>query len=106
MAKNLPEGQFQITNGPSKFDLMASLFDGKVVEITCEFTAKTSTNLHVAASFKILPKFNVIFQAVGIEDGSHDSWIGDVYFTTSNYENVRRKFYYDTRRRTGHIREI
>lgn len=106
MAKKFPEGQIQITNGPSKFDLMASLFDGKVVEITCEFTSRTSTNLHIVAGFKILPKFDVIFQTVGIEDGSHDSWIGEIYFTTPNYENERRRFYYDTRRRIGHIREI
>ena len=34
MANKLPEGQFQITDGPSKYDLQASLFDGKVVQIT------------------------------------------------------------------------
>ena len=106
MAKNLPEGYFQITNGPSKFDLMTSLFDGKIVEITCDFTVRTSGNINTAAKFKIYPKFNVVFIKIGIEDGSHDSWIGEVDFRTPNYENERRQFYYETRRRTGHIREV
>lgn len=100
MANKLPEGQFQITDGPSKFDLMCSLFDGKVVKITCDFSTKTEK-----LSIKICPKLEVVFQKVGIEDGSHDSWIGEVYFCAPNYESERRRFYYDTRRRTGHIRE-
>lgn len=106
MAKNLPEGQIQITNGPSKFDLMASLFDGKIVEITCDFTVRTAGNPSTSAKFKIYPKFNVIFTKIGIEDGSHDSWIGEIYFVSPAYENERRRFYYDTRKRTGHVREI
>ncbi len=105
MANKLPEGLFQITEGPSKFDLMCSLFDGKVVKITCEFTGRTSTNV-AAAKFRICPKLEVIFIKVGIEDGSHDSWLGEVDFRATNYENERRQFYYDTRRRTGHIREV
>lgn len=107
MAVNkLPEGQFQISDGPSKFDLMASLFEAKVVQITCEVTAITSSNLKVAASFKVLPRFKVIFQMVGAEDGSLDSWIGEVYFVEPSYENVSRKFYYNSKKRTGHIREF
>ncbi len=100
MGKKLPQGQFQITEGPSKFDLMCSLFDGKVVKITCDLTGPR-------ASFKVVPKFEVIFTKVGIEDGSHDSWLGEVQFLSSpNYDNERRRFYYDTRRRTGHIKEV
>lgn len=106
MANTLPEGQFPIVDGPSKYDLQASLFDGKIVQITCGITAKTSSNLKVAANFNVIPRLKVIFQTIGVEDGSHDSWIGEVYFCEPSYENVRRKFYYDTRRRTGHIREI
>jgi hypothetical protein len=106
MANKLPEGQFPITDGPSKYDLQASLFDGKIVQITCGITAKTSPNLKVTASFKIIPRLKVIFQKIGVEDGSHDSWFGEVYFCEPNYENEHRKFYYDTRRRTGHISEI
>jgi len=56
MANKLPEGQFQITDGPSKFDLMCSLFDGKVVKITCDITNSPQ------AKFKICPKLEVIFQ--------------------------------------------
>ena len=105
MAKTLPEGQFPITDGPSKYDLQASLFDGKVVKITCEFNASTSSNTVVAAKFKFLPVLEVIFMEIGVEDGSHDSWIGEVYFVSPNYENIRRRFYYNSRKRTGHIRE-
>lgn len=99
MAKKLSEGQFQITDGPSKFDLMASLFDGKVVKITCDLSGQ-------ATKIKICPKLEVVFIMVGMEDGSRESWIGEVNFCDSNYEHERRRFYYDTRRRTGHIREI
>lgn len=99
MMKKLPEGQFQITDGPSKFDLMASLFDGKVVKITCNLSGQ-------ATKIKIYPKLEVVFTKVGVEDGSHDSWIGEVYFYSTSYETERRKFYYDTRRRTGYIKEV
>jgi len=99
MAKKLSEGQFQITDGPSKYDLMASLFDGKVVKITCDLSGQ-------ATKIKICPKLEVVFIMVGMEDGSRESWIGEVNFCDPNYEHERRKFYYDTRRRTGHIREI
>ena len=94
MENRLPEGQFQITDGPSKFDLMASLFDNKYVKITCDFLNQTS-------NVKICPKFNVVFMSIGIEDGSRDSWIGDVCFLTCGGE--RRKFYYNTKTRKGHI---
>ena len=93
MENKLPEGQFQITDGPSKFDLMCSLFDGKKVKITC--------NTFVSEKMKICPKLDVVFSSIGVEDGSHDSWIGEVIFLT--YSGERRKFYYDTRRRTGCI---
>lgn len=102
MAKklSLPESLFQIINGPSKFDLMASLFEGKIVEITCGFN---NVDTDKAGN---CPKLEVVFTKVGIKDGLQDSWIGDVDFHAPNYENVRRQYYYDTRRRTGYIREI
>ena len=99
MANKLPEGQFQITDGPSKFDLMCSLFEGKVVKITCDLTGQTT-------KIKFCPKLEVVFAIIGMEDGSRESWIGQVYFSDQNYDHERRRFYYNTRRRTGHIREI
>lgn len=99
MAKRLPEGQFQITDGPSKFDLMASLFDGKLVKITCDLSGQ-------ATKIKICPKLEVVFIIIGMEDGSRESWFGEVNFSDQNYEHQRRRFYYDTRRRIGHVREI
>jgi S-adenosylmethionine:diacylglycerol 3-amino-3-carboxypropyl transferase len=107
ISKKLPVGLFAITEGPAKFDLMISLFDGKVVQITVDVNASatTSANLKVAASFKIFPKLEVVFQSIGAEDGSRDSWIGEVYFVGAHYENVRRRYYYNTRTRKGHICE-
>lgn len=96
--KQLPEGSFSITNGPSKFDLMTSLFDGKVVGITCDIAPQIGT-------IKISPVLKVIFFTIGIEDGSHDSWIGTISFTDEFYETERRKFYYSSKNRKGHIFE-
>jgi|SRR3989344_2267763 len=92
--KNLPEGSFQITDGPSKFDLMSSLFDGKKVKITCRVKEQTGP-------IKIDPKITVVFCSIGAEDGSHDSWVGSILFWDENYEQERRKFYYSSKKRSG-----
>ena len=97
MAKQLPEGSFKILNGPSKFDLMCSLFDGKIVKITCDIRIGSSVTM------KISPVLEVKFGLVGAEDGSHDSWCGKVWFHDPNYETEFRQFYYDSRTRTGTI---
>lgn len=99
MEKKLTEGQLKITDGPSKFDLMISLFDGKVVKITCDLSNKENLNQ------KIHQKIDVIFTSIGIEDGSHDSWIGEVYLYDKNFSRETRKFYYSSRNRSGVIME-
>ncbi len=100
MAKEkLPLDSFSITDGPSKFDLMASLFDGKRVKITCDILPKSED------SIKFAPKIEVIFQKIGMEDGSHESWIGLVMFTDENYESERRSFYYSSKDRKGIVHE-
>jgi len=98
MENKLPEGNIQITDGPSKFDLMCSLFDGKKVQISCDFNWRDQNR-----KFKISPKLTVVFQKIGIEDGSRESWVGEVYFCDENYQHQRRKFYYSSKKRTGMI---
>lgn len=108
MKKSLPVESFKITEGPSKFDFMLSIFDGKVVQISCDLNVVASTVSPPGAglNFRIYPKLEVIFQSLKPEDGSRNRWLGDIHFIDKNYENVRRKFYYDTKTRKGHIREI
>lgn len=99
MANQLPEGSFQITDGPSKFDVMCSLFDGKHVKITCDIRIGQNVTM------KICPKLEVIFQVVGAEDGSLESWVGSILFIDNGYEHERRSFYYNSKRRQGVIHE-
>jgi len=98
MEKSLPEGVIKIIDGPSKFDLMCSLFDGKVVQITCDFNWRDQNR-----KIKIAPRLQVVFQKVGIEDGSRESWIGELYFCDANYQNQKKNFYYNSKKRTGTI---
>lgn len=97
MAQTLPEGLFQITDGPSKFDLMNSLFSGKIVKITCDILPT------VPGGIKISPKLDVQFVRIGIEDGSFESWIGKLRFAGA--EDEIRSFYYSSKNRKGTVRE-
>lgn len=104
MEKKLPEEHFKITNGPSKFDLMSSLFEGKVVKISCDIL---SANLNSELKIKIYPVVKVRFILVGPEDGSNESWFGKVRIIDEDFEHEDRKFYYSSKHRTGtmHKRE-
>ena len=84
----------EILEGPSKFDLMAALFDGKKVQ----FTFKLGEVTH---------KVNMGVSGVAAEDGSRESWLINGFFPTglihgpctfSNFSG-----YFETRRRKGHI---
>lgn len=59
--------RFSIEDGPSKFDLMAALFDGKKVIITLRDAAPPTTGR------MRLPE--VYVRSVEIEDGSRESWL-------------------------------
>lgn len=101
-----------IINGPSKFDLMASLFDGKVVEFTHDNKLVSS---HPAACLKEQPCIAlgsenpcwiVKIMSIEREDGSNESWNiiphvikGDRH----DADNVKYKFYYNSRNRKGVI---
>lgn len=102
MEKKLPEGTFKITNGPSKFDLMSSLFDGKTVKISCDILP---SNPNSELKIKISPAVKVRFILVGPEDGSNESWFGKVRIIDENFEHEDRKFYYSSKHRTGTMHE-
>lgn len=80
-----------IKDGPSKLDLMFTLFmskDGggmRTLTFTLNDGRKLETTLH----------------EVGVEDGSHESWLlkGEALSDAIGLWNG----YYDTRSRTGHI---
>lgn len=86
---------YLITDGPSKFDLMASLFDGKLVE----FTQVTEMNY----VFKIQARV----QSVEQEDGSDHSWnlVIFVHPGTNAPLGLNKKYsaYYNSRTRKGTI---
>jgi hypothetical protein len=87
-----------ISEGPSKFDLVVSLFDGKVVE----FTQKTDKNF----VFKI----QAIVTSAEREDASRNSWNLKIYVLPgSNVQGINSKeysAYYNSRKRTGTINDI
>jgi hypothetical protein len=83
-----------ITEGPSKFDLMASLFDGKIVQFTQQ------NNQH--------PKIiKVILLSVEREDGSNESWNLRVLVKGSEFPlqiGKNLSMYYNSRTRKGTLR--
>jgi hypothetical protein len=85
-----------ITEGPSKFDLMASLFDGKVVNFTLQ--------IEITTPQKTL-KVSVV--SVEREDYSKDSWNIKVYIVDSPNPVVPIgkiiSAYYNSRTRHGSI---
>lgn len=83
--------QLSIVNGPGKFDLMLSLFDGTSMNPrTVAFTVNIDGE-HIAV--------RVAIQVVGREDGSGESWLFDGFRTDGHHHDVRG--YYDTRTRRG-----
>jgi len=76
----------KVIDGPGKFDLMCSLFDGKRVFFTVEGGEKIEVQTN----------------SVGIEDGSRESWLvsGNIVGSGS-WEKFSG--YFETRRRQGHI---
>ena len=99
----LPEGSCAITNGPSKYDLQASLFDKKTIQFSINISAVKST-------MDIGKKFNATIRIICPEDGSGERWIGELLIhglpeSVDAGKFERRSFYYDTRIRKGHVNE-
>lgn len=76
-----------ITDGPSKFDLMLSIFDGKQV------TFRSGSQ-----------QFAVYLMSVEKEDGSHDMW--NITGNICGEFNNKVRGHYSTKRRAGHLHFI
>lgn len=59
----------EVTEGPSKFDLMCAQFDGKVVK----FSVRSTSDV-------IVQGIPCHIQGISCEDGSRESWIISGYF--------------------------
>lgn len=85
---------YRITEGPSKFDLMCSLFDGKIVQFTQEIGNKKT--------------IKAVITAIEMEDGSNDSWNIKMLVKESNANPIQvgksLSAYYSSRNRQGNIR--
>lgn len=76
----------KIIEGPSKFDFMNALFDGKEVEFKFEGFGKQPVNV----------------QGVSLEDGSRERWLFQFRIARIEQSSLC-KGYYDTRTRTGWV---
>lgn len=89
---------YKILGGPSKLDLMNSLFEGKIVHFTVQYGYAESKTT----------KVKVVVSAVSTEDGSHDKWLlkivvkeSDVYY----FKTIRNlSAFYNSRGRIGHLK--
>lgn len=75
----------KITNGPSKFDFMNALFDGKQVQFTIEG----------------LGVLDIIVHSVATEDGSRQRWVFQFHLADGPHRWC--KGYYNTCDRTGWV---
>ena len=81
------EREFQILDGPPKFDLMAALFDEKKVRFNLEYAGLVTVQIN----------------RVEAEDGSRDSWNINGYIVDYPGEWKLFSGYYTSKRRKGHI---
>lgn len=84
---------FTILSGPSKMDLMLSLFEGKTIELEVQPE-------HNRPKHKLKGKFHL----VELEDGSHESWNIKFYGGSSYTDTQTFVGYYSTRTRKGQIK--
>ena len=87
---------YTIENGPSKFDFMQSLFDGKVIELTIKKYGNINKHIQTDSKNKVKARFF----SVTTEDGSNESWITHIYV---GKERIHYTAYYSTRNRKGAI---
>lgn len=95
------EAQFQITEGPSKFDLMIALFKkDEAVRFSVTPDPLTGTKSPVILTVQI--------NGITVEDGSHESWLMQGMWKLSwdlnllNWTNFHG--YYDSRTRKGWLK--
>ncbi len=88
----MTQPEFRITNGPGKFDLMLSVFEGKRLKFTLQ---DVSQRVCVAA---------VDIHGVDLEDGSFESWCIEGYMIDLDGQHLKHNGftgYYHTRDRHG-----
>ncbi|HOO48050.1 MAG TPA: hypothetical protein PLV35_01415 [Candidatus Paceibacterota bacterium] len=102
---------YKILGGPSKLDLMNSLFEGKIVHFTVQYGEGKKMAYSTVQYGYLEPKttkIKVVVSSVSAEDGSHDKWLlkivvkeSDVYY----FKTIRNlSAFYNSRDRTGHLR--
>lgn len=83
---------YQITAGPSKWDLMLALFDNAADQTReLRFDARTSND-------NLRTSFDITINGIFVEDGSGESW--NIFGRT---HNKHVKMHYSTRQRKGMI---
>lgn len=92
--------QRNIQNGPSNFDLMMSLFDGKVINFDLETETRTAGQQSSSAKFKINEKVNVRISSLEHEDGSGNRWL----LKGSTKAEGLFEGYYDHNSRKGYLK--
>lgn len=89
---------YKILGGPSKLDLMNSLFEGKIVHFTVQYGYAESKTT----------KVKVVVSAVCEEDGSHDKWLLRLVVKESDISYFERlktlSAFYNSRGRIGHLK--
>ena len=80
-----------IVAGPSKYDLMLGLFEGKEAEFTLRYTGLANSPVDHVVRVRIL--------SVGREDDSNESWMIGFYVGLQHFRG-----YFSTRDRKGWIR--
>jgi hypothetical protein len=93
------EIRYDITNGPSKFDLMVALF--KKNEMV-QFSIKSP------AVFRDTKVVEIIINGIACEDGSRESWLIEGMYAEPTYPNHLRRFegYYNSRTRIGWLKNV
>ncbi len=83
-------GMFDVVSGPSKFDLMLSTFERKVVQ----FQLRQRGTSHA-------PVLNMIVLGTTQEDGSCENWNLTGYVTDGPMKSTRFSGFYTTKNRRG-----
>jgi hypothetical protein len=91
--KKIPENRFAFY-GPDRCDLMFSLFDHKVIEISCDI---------LGGQFH--ENIKVVFVGLNRVASDPDSYFGKILFCDPSYEEEERNFFYRPKYKSGYIKE-
>ncbi len=91
--KKIPQNRFAFY-GPDRCDLIFSLFDHKVIEISCDI---------LGGYFH--ENIKVVFVGLNWVANDPDSCFGKILFRDPSYEGEERDYFYNPRYRSGYIKE-